>query len=604
MPKWWRIHPHDAAEIQALERAAHLPAVVAQLLVCRGMRDPEAVRQFLDPKLGDLRDPDELPGVPAAADRVMAAITERRKIYIYGDYDVDGMTATAILTQCLRLLGADVAYYIPNRVDEGYGLNDEALKTLADRGAQMVITVDCGVASLAEAETARTLGLELIITDHHEMAERLPNAAAIVHPRLPGTTYPFGGLCGAGVAFKLAWAICQRANQAKRVSERMRDFLVQAVGLVALGTVADVVPLVDENRILVKHGLRSLREQPTLGMAALMKLTKLDEKRALGAEDIGFTLAPRLNAAGRLGQGTLGVELLITDSTERATALSEYLNELNGSRESLERSIYLAANKQAQEEFDPEADAALVLASNGWHPGVIGIVASRLVEKFHRPVVMIALDELGLKPGVGSARSVPGFDLCAALRACGATLQSCGGHAVAAGLKIDPARIDEFRACFVEHAAAEITSAQRVAELRIDAEVSFSSLTVDAVLQLERMAPFGSGNPRPVMCTTDVSLVDAPKKMGGGERHLALRLRQHNLQLRGVAFGGGEWCDEIAAVEGGLAVAFRPVINEFKGRRNVELHICDWRSALEPHVLSSSSELGSGSQKQAIEPTK
>jgi single-stranded-DNA-specific exonuclease len=477
------------------------------------------------------------------------------------------------------LLGAEVTSYVPHRMDEGYGLNSDALRTLTERGANVVVTVDCGIVSVVEAEVAREVGLELIITDHHQMADRLPNAAAIVHPRLPGTAYPFGELCGAGVAFKLAWAICQRANQAKRVSDRMREFLVQAVGLVAMGTVADIVPLVDENRIIVKHGLSSLRSQPTLGIAAMLKLTGLDQKKELSAEDIAFTLAPRLNAAGRLGQATLGVELLTTDNPERASALAEYLNELNSSRDSLERSIYLAANKQAQEQFDPVGDSALVLAGRGWHPGVIGIVASRLVDKYHRPVVVIAIDELGLKPAVGSGRSVPGFNLHAALGACAETLLSFGGHAAAAGLKIDPAQIDAFRAGFAEHASGEISTASRTAELRIDAEVPFSSLSTEAVLLLERLAPFGCGNPRPVLCAANVSLSEAPRKIGGGERHLSLRLDQGGTRLRSVAFGGGEWAEAIAAVSGELAVAFRPVINEYKGRRNVELHLCDWRPA-------------------------
>jgi single-stranded-DNA-specific exonuclease len=578
MPKRWSVHRHDAAEIRALEQAAKVPFVVAQLLVCRGISDPQQAKAFLTPKLTDLRDPDLLPGVPEAAARIWSAVQAGRKICIYGDYDVDGMTATSILAICLRLLGGDVTTYVPHRIDEGYGLNAEALRTLAGRGAQMVVSVDCGITAVAEAAVAQELGLELIITDHHELGAELPAAAAIVHPRLPGTAYPFSGLCGAGVAFKLAWAICQCASQAKKVSQRMREFLVQAVGLAAMGTIADVVPLVDENRTLVKHGLVSLLAQPTLGLSALLRLTKIADKRELSAEDIAFTIAPRLNAAGRLGQAALGVELLTTDNPERAAALSEYLNELNGTRDTLERSILLAAGKQAQEEFDPAGDSALVLAGRGWHPGVIGIVASRIVEKYHRPVVMIALDEAGIKPGVGSARSVAGFDLHAALSACSENLLGFGGHAMAAGLSIDPAKLDAFRAAFVEHASAEISLKSRTAELRIDAEVPLSSLSTEAVRLLEQLAPFGCGNQRPVFCATGIRLSEPPRKMGGGERHLSLRLNQHGTRLRSVAFGGGEWAEEIASA-GELEVAFRPVINEYQGRRNVELHLCDWRPA-------------------------
>ncbi len=577
MAKLWRIQPHDPTRIVALERAALVPAVVAQLLLCRGIHDGRLARDFLEAKLSSLRDPEDLPGVTGAADRIMAAIAAGRRIVIYGDYDVDGMSGTALLFLCLKMLSAEVSYYVPHRIDEGYGLNCDSLTTLAGRGAQMIVTVDCGIASVVEAELARELGLELVITDHHEIPARLPTAAAIVHPGLPNSAYPFAGLCGAGVAFKLAWALCQRASQSKKVGPRMRDFLMQAMGLVSLGTVADVVPLVDENRVLVRHGLASLRERPGLGIAALMKLTGIDGKPALSSEHIAFTLAPRLNAAGRLGQATLGIELLTTDSADRALALAAYLHELNDSRESLERSIYLAANKQAVEQFDPEGDAALVLADRGWHAGVIGIVASRLAEKFHRPVVLIAFDPLGIKPGIGSARSVPGFSLHVALQACSEHLLSHGGHAAAAGLKIEEAKLAAFRSCFCEHAAAEISATNRVAELRIDAEVPFSALTSAAVADLERLAPFGHANPRPLLCTSNVTLSEPPKRIGGGERHLALRLSQHGVHLRAIAFGGGEWAAELSEIDGPIDVAFRPLINHYRGRKSVELQVCDWQ---------------------------
>ncbi len=525
-----------------------------------------------------MRDPDELPGVPAAADRLTAAIAAGRSIVVYGDYDADGMTATAILLGCLQLFGAKASFYVPNRIDEGYGLNDDALRTLAERGAEMIVTVDCGIASLNEARTARELSLELIVTDHHEMAAELPDAAAIVHPRLPGHQYPFTGLSGAGVAFKLAWALCQRACQAKRVTDAMRSFLLQAVGIAAIGTVADVVPLVDENRILVHHGLQSLKYQPTAGLAALMQLTKLDEKPSLDCEDIGFTLGPRLNAAGRLGQAQLGVELLTTASSDRATALAEYLHELNNSRDSLERSIYLAAKKQLEEMFDAENDAALVLAGRGWHPGVIGIVAGRLAEKHHRPVVLIAQDDLGVKPGIGSVRGVPGFQVHEALTACTDWLISHGGHAAAGGLKILDTHVESFRTSFCEYATAQIREEQRVAELWIDGETALASLTLAAVEQIERLAPFGQGNHRPLLCASSLRLAEPPKRIGNG-RHLSMRFEQHGARLRGVAFGGGDWIDELSGISAPLNVAFRPVINTFNGRRTVELHITDWRVA-------------------------
>ena len=489
------------------------------------------------------------------------------------------MTSTAILFRCLTLLGADVRYYVPCRLEEGYGLNDEALSKLASDGAQLVITVDCGIASVSQAKHARELGLPLIITDHHEFADELPDADAIVHPRLPGHSYPFGGLCGAGVAFKLAWAVCQKASGAKKVSERMRSFLMSAMGLAAIGTVADVVPLLDENRVLVRHGLKSLKAQPSLGLEKLMQVTDLHKKPALGADDVAFSIGPRLNAAGRLGQAQLAVELLTTDSAERATALAEYIHELNSQRDSLERSIYLAANKQVKENFHPEHEPALVLNGRGWHPGVIGIVASRLVDKYHRPVVIIAQDNLGIKSATGSGRSACGVNLHEAFAACTEHLVGHGGHAAAAGLRIEDDNIDAFREAFCEYVAGELTEENRTAEVHIDAEAPFSQLTLQTVEQIETLAPFGQGNPRPVLCCSDIELPVPPKTMGGGDRHLNAQLRHGQVTLRAVAFGKGEWADALAKHNGPVEIAYRPVINEFRGRRNVEIHLVDWRPA-------------------------
>ena len=576
MEKRWQIRPHDSALISRMEQSANVPSVVAQLLSARGI-DTGEVRAFLDAKLTELRDPELLPGLPEAADLIYHAIRDKRRIVVYGDYDADGMTATALLFRCLRMVGGNVGYYVPNRMDEGYGLNNQALKRLADEGASQIISVDCGITSVEEADTARELGLELIITDHHQMAERLPGAAAIVHPRLPGYDYPFESLCGAGVAFKLAWSICQRISKSKRVAEPFRNFLLTALGFAAIGTIADVVPLVDENRILVKHGLLSLKARPSVGIENLMRLTGVDQKSHLGSEDIGFSIAPRLNAAGRLGQAQLGVELLATDHEERAKALAEYINELNDNRLHLERSIYLSANKQVKERFDPDGDAALVLADRGWHQGVIGIVAGRLSEKYHRPVVMIALDELGSKPGTGSARSVAGLDLHHALAACSEHLVKHGGHAAAAGLRIDEQQVDAFRLHFCEHVEQTLTAEERVAELVIDAETTLAEMTLQTVQQMEHLSPFGQSNPRPLLCTTDVSIQGDPKPMGKGDRHVSMTLEQHGVRLRALAFNQPDWIEELSKSDGRLDIAFRPVINEFRGRRNVELHLADWR---------------------------
>ncbi len=595
MPKRWRIANYDPARVAALGQAAGVPHVVAQLLIGRGICDADGVRRFLDVKLSGLRDPEELPGAVQAAELLHAAIRAGRRITVYGDYDADGVTATAILLGCLKLLGAKADYYIPNRIDEGYGLNHEALRTIAAREGDVVVTVDCGITSVAEANTARELGLTLIITDHHlpnvaaslrdadslisEIPGQvpLPDAAAIVHPGLRGSTYPFPGLCGAAVSLKLAWAICQQASEAKRVSEAMRTFLMRSVGLAAIGTVADVVPLVDENRILVRHGLNCLRHYPTPGISALERVTGLAKNAQLDCDDIGFTIGPRLNAAGRLGQAPLALELLATESTERAQKLAEFIHGLNEQRQSLERSVYRAANKLAHETCDPSQAPALVLAGRGWHAGVIGIVAGRLAEQYHRPTILISLDELGVKPGTGSGRSVNGFDLHGGLSACGEHLVCHGGHEAAAGLTIHESAIEPFRRDFCIHAERHISQEERVAELFVDAETPLAALTHQIVRQIESLAPFGHGNERPLLCTSAVRLAEPPRRIGSTGRHLSLRLEQHGVALRAVAFGGGDWEQDLNEASGPLAVAFKPVINNFRGRQTVEMQLADWR---------------------------
>lgn len=577
MSKFWRVQPHDTGLIMQLEKSAGISSVVAQLLLGRGISRPDEVRQFLDVRMNDLRDPFLLPGMTAAVDRLMPSLGNGDRITVYGDYDADGMTSTAILVRCLQALNANVNYYVPNRLEEGYGLHDDAMRKLHERGTSLVISVDCGIASLQAAQVARDLGLGLIITDHHEMGTELPVADAIVHPRLPGHSYPFDGLCGAGVAFKLAWALCQRVCDAKRVSERLRTFLLSAMGLAAIGTVADVVPLLDENRILVRHGLKSLKHHPPLGLAHLMRVAQLTDKSELSSDDIAFSLGPRLNAAGRLGQAQLGVELMITQSEERADQLATYIDELNRNRDSLERSIYLSALKQAQENFDPDNDPALVLSDRGWHVGVIGIVAGRLAEKFHRPVIMIGFDSSGEKVGVGSCRTAHGLALFPALQACSEHLNGFGGHAAAAGLRITESQVDAFRRDFCDYVSSNVTEADRIAELWIDAEAPLGQLTYTTVQQMDQLAPFGQGNPRPLLCASGVQLAGEPKKMGKGERHLSAQFKQHGVTVRSVAFQRAEWADELVNARASLDIAYRPVINEYMGRRNVEVQLVDWR---------------------------
>lgn len=577
MPKRWRIRPHDADAVARLERDARVSAIVARLLAARGVVDPAIARTFLAGTLQDLRDPDGIPGLPAAAERILAAARGGERVVIYGDYDADGMCATAILHGCLTALGAAPEWYVPDRFEEGYGLNADALRALAAKGTRLVITVDCGITSVAEARLARDLGLDLVITDHHGFGAEVPDATVVVHPRLPGGAYPFGDLCGAAVAFKLAWAIATRASGARLVTPRLREMLLRAVGLATLGTVADVMPLIDENRILVKHGLECLRLRGGAGLARLMELAKVAEKSALDSEDVAFRLAPRLNAAGRLGQAGLAIEMLTTTDDARGAQLAEWIHGFNEQRDALERSILLAATKQAIHDFDPVADPALVLAGRGWHPGVVGIVAGRLAERYHRPVVVISRDEHQGRPATGSLRSVPGFDILASLQECRGHLLTCGGHAAAAGLRIDDARIDDFRRDFLAAVAARMPEELRLAQVTIDGEATIASLSLDTVSEIERLAPFGHGNKRPVLCATSVRLVEPPRVIGSGGRHLAMTLAQHDTRIRAVAWGGGEWLPHLPQPGQPFHVAFRPKINEFRGRRTAEMEVVDWR---------------------------
>ena len=342
MQKRWRILPFDPDQVEQLEAEAKIPTVVAMLLLNRGIDRADAISSFIDTKLSGLRDPENLPGIPEASALIYQAVKDGKKILIYGDYDADGMTASAILYRCLNLLQANVAYFAPNRMSDGYGLSANQIRRHHDQGFEFIISVDCGIANADEIAVAKELGMQVVVTDHHEFADRLPEADAIVHPRLPETDYPFGGLCGAAVALKLAWALCKLDSKATRVKPAHRDFLMMAVGIAAIGTVADVVPLQDENRILVTHGLRSLKDRPPLGLAALMKLTGLASKKQFDAQDIGFNIGPRLNAAGRLGQAPLGVELLVTEDKQRAQELADYLDNLNEDRKKIERSINLS----------------------------------------------------------------------------------------------------------------------------------------------------------------------------------------------------------------------------------------------------------------------
>jgi single-stranded-DNA-specific exonuclease len=577
MPRNWKFALFDRGAVGRLSQELSCSPLLAQVLAARGLTTRDSANVFLQAKLADLHDPNLLPGIPEAADRVVAALQAGRRITIYGDYDVDGMTAVSILWRCIKAAGGKVDYYIPCRREEGYGLNSEAIRKLSEEDSnRLLITVDCGVCSVTEAAVARELNLELIITDHHTMADHLPDAACVVHPRRPGGEYPFPELCGAGVAFKLAWAICQRLGENGKAPPKLRDFLMSAVGLAAIGTVADVVPLVGENRVLVRYGLQAVLERPFVGLSALLAVCELHESKQLSAEDVGFSIGPRLNAAGRLGQARLAVELLTTEDRDKAIQLANYIDHLNKERQSLERKMFKQAKEMVEEHPDWINHAALILPSSDWHPGVMGIVANRIAEYFERPTIVIAVNDAeGV--GSGSGRSFGGFDLHGALCECSQYLLSFGGHRFAAGLKIATSQLDAFREAFAAVAAAHRETLTEEPHLFIDAEVQLADLTPKAVRELDRLGPYGSEHPRPLFAASGLELVEPPQKMGNGERHLALKVRQGSKVLRAVAFGRAEWAGELESQAGQLALCFAPQLNNFRGYESVELRLVDWR---------------------------
>lgn len=588
--KSWRLLRHDRDAIEALARALRVSPSVAQVLLNRGITEPAAASQFLDAPLAGLLKPEILPGAREAAQRLHEAFLQGRRICVYGDYDADGITGIAILWRALLLIGAQAEFYVPNRLEEGYGLNADALRQLAGAGVSVVITVDCGIASRAEAEEARRLGLELIITDHHEPPAQLPEAAVIVHPRLPDGSYPFAGLSGAGVAFKVAWALCQLASGSDKVTPRLREYLLEAVVLAALGLVADVVPLQEENRVFVKHGLARLRHAPSPGMHALLQSAGITEKAAYNAEDISFKLAPRLNAVGRLGCARLVVELLTTSSAQRAADLARFLEGQNQQRQTIERRILSQARELAALQ---DSAPALVLASADWHPGVIGIVAGRLTEQLARPVLMIALGEPRPSSdspggqeilGQGSGRSVPGFPLHEALRECGDCLLTHGGHAAAAGFRIRAELIDEFREQFQACAARWFPDGLPRPQLLIDAEVPLATLTTGFLRDLDRLEPFGSGNRRPLFLAGDLQIVGEPALVGGGQRHVSFRVRQAGRTLRAIAFGMADRLEELMSCSGQCSLVFTPRLNDWQGFRRVDLDIVDFQAGPQARI--------------------
>lgn len=547
--------------------------LIAELLINRGLKDKDAVTAFLTAPMNQLLPPEQLPGATEAARLILQAVAAKKRIVVFGDYDVDGTTGVAILCHMLKQIGAEFDFYVPHRVAEGYGINVDSAKRLVENGAEMIVTVDCGITAVEPAAYCRTVHVPLVVTDHHTPQEVLPDASAIVHPAIEDG-YENPHLCGAGVAFKLAWEIARQTSGSDRVRPELKDLLLDMLPLAALGTIADVVPLVGENRIIAKHGLTRMTRSTLPGLQAIMTSAGTNG-RPISGYDVGFKLAPRINAAGRMGHAQLAVELFTTDSQARAGEIALYLEDHNRSRQTTERKITKLA-KAAVESSDLASDTrrALVVSGTGWHPGVIGIVAARLVDRYHRPAVVFTFPTDADDEAQASARSIRHFDLAEALSHCQEHLISHGGHAMAAGLRIARDRLPAFTECFVEYANNRLTGADMIPSLSVDTEVAISDLTLPTVEAIAGLGPFGVGNPKPRLATDWLELAGEPRCVGKNSDHLQASFTHNGSSVRAIGFGLAPHLDELKHHRR-CRVAFEPFINEFNGRRTVEMQLVD-----------------------------
>ncbi len=563
--------------------ASQLEPLAARVLAVRGLTDPQASAAFLNPSLMHLHDPALVPGLDRAAERILGALRQGEPIVVYGDYDVDGVSATAILHHTLRALSpqADLRTYVPHRIDEGYGLNAPALEQLAADGAKVVVSVDCGITAIEAAAAAARAGLDLIITDHHNPpteGDELPAAYALVHPRLPGSVYPFGDLCGAGVAFKLAWRLCTLHCGGGRVRPDLRSLLIELLAFASLGVVADVVPLLGENRVIARFGLARIKHSKLIGLAALVGAAGLSGDQ-IESEHVGFVLGPRLNACGRMGHARDAVELFTTADETRAAEIARSLCRMNDERRAAEQRVVEHAAELAEAAGMTSGDRrAIVLSHPDWHPGVLGIACSRLVERFHRPTILMQTRHGECH---GSGRSIEGFSLHAALARCGGLLTRFGGHDMAAGLQVAEAGLGTFVEAFLRDAGEHLDPDLLNRRLSVDCEALLSEMTPAATRQLDLMAPFGQANPRPRILVRAVHTASAAEPLGAEGKHLALRLRQGHprggaVLLRAVAWNWGHARESFpAGVE--LDAVLTPKLNEWNGSVRVEPEVVDLR---------------------------
>ena len=565
----WEVEPCDEAATATLAAALNIDPAIARLLCQRGFSDPERAGRFLNPSLDHLHDPMLLAGMDVAVERILGAIARKERIGIHGDYDVDGITSTVILRRALEMLGAEVMHFIPERLKDGYGLQPAAIERLHGDGVALVISVDCGIRGADAARRARELGVDLVITDHHEPDAELPPALAVINPKRADCSYPDKYLAGVGVALKLVQALCRRAGR--------EQLLPGFIKVAAIGTLADVVPLVGENRVIAKLGLELLSRGPhKIGLRSLIDVCGLSGK-TIDSYHIGFMLAPRVNAAGRMSTPDIATRLLLAQDealADEVRHLALQLDSENVRRQEEEAEILAAAKKIVQTDPDIGARSVLVVAGDGWHRGVIGIVASKLVDAFHRPAIVLSVED-----GVahGSCRSIPKFDMLGALERCAHLLTRFGGHKQAAGLALEAGRIRELRLAVNAVADETLGPEDLMPRLRIDGGLTFRGITGGVAAGVAALAPFGAGNPRPVFAARGVEIIDGPRKIK--ERHLKMALKQDGRIFRAIAWRAAERHDYLAEHKSALDVAFSLEQNQYNGETYVELTLADLKSS-------------------------
>ncbi len=556
----WKLSEPISEEIKA--KFPDLDPVILQLLWTRGLQTQKDVDLFLHPDYKNLHDPFLFRDMKKAVERIDRAINAKEPIVVHGDYDADGVCASAILYQTLKELGAVVTMYLPHRDTEGYGLNSETVKTLHAQGTRLIITVDCGISNKPEVEQAAALGMDVIVTDHHEPCGEPPDAYAVINPKQKGCAFPFKGLAGVGVAFNFIMALRALLRRLGRFDKANEPNLLRYADLVCIGTVADMVPLLDENRVLVSYGLKELASSSRPGIEALKDVSAV-RREGLNADAVAFRLAPRLNAAGRLSRADAAFRLLTTGDAPEARSLAAELDAENSRRQKLEAEMFMEALSMLQ---GAPADKGIVLHSEAWHPGVVGIVASRLVERFSRPAVVISLKD-GV--GKGSARGTRSFDMLEGLAACAGSLTRYGGHRAAAGLTVDEKRLSAFRDEFLKFANLRLTDEDLTPEVRMDAVVSIGDIGARLLAEIDSLAPFGMANRAPLFCLRDARIA-ATEVVGG--RHLRFVLSHQGVNFRGIGFGMAP----MHPLEGdGFAVAFSPYLDEWRGQRRLGFKIKD-----------------------------